>query len=253
MGHRDAHVVFCCLAFRFLANIPGRQLIAVYTATGQFAKYQWLYNTYSLLSGVTTAVALVVGARPVSLAVVIAGTSLSTILFSLWLLNRPGSRLYRKAPRFKLAHSSEFGVAHGAVWAFDDCERSHRARACHRPEPYAGGPAVALFTTTRTVANVVRGTLMLLRAPLRPEFGAARCSPARMLSAGSFDSRSASTRPSPSAWRRCFGQGGLAHPVLVARSHPSRPDAVASSSIAFSYRRLSADIGHRRIGDEPDS
>jgi O-antigen/teichoic acid export membrane protein len=36
-----------------------------------------------------------------------------------------------------------------------------------------GGPAVALFATTRTVANVVRGTLVLLRAPLRPEFGRA--------------------------------------------------------------------------------
>jgi O-antigen/teichoic acid export membrane protein len=42
-----------------------------------------------------------------------------------------------------------------------------------------GGPAVALFTTTRTVANVVRGTLTLLRAPLRPEFSAASAQSSR--------------------------------------------------------------------------
>jgi O-antigen/teichoic acid export membrane protein len=36
-----------------------------------------------------------------------------------------------------------------------------------------GGPAVALFTTTRTIANVIHGTVLLVRAPLRPELAAA--------------------------------------------------------------------------------
>src|SRR5882762_10066615 len=41
---REARLVFCCLAISLLANIPGRQLITVYIAIGEFAKYQWLYN-----------------------------------------------------------------------------------------------------------------------------------------------------------------------------------------------------------------
>ncbi|MGB7548696.1 MAG: hypothetical protein WBM14_13170, partial [Terracidiphilus sp.] len=72
LGHRDARLVFCALAISLLASIPGNQLIAVYTATGEFAKYQWLYNAYTLFSCLAAAVALSLGAGPVSLAVVIA-------------------------------------------------------------------------------------------------------------------------------------------------------------------------------------
>jgi O-antigen/teichoic acid export membrane protein len=42
-----------------------------------------------------------------------------------------------------------------------------------------GGPAVALFTTTRTIANVIHGTVILLRAPLRPELAAASADPSK--------------------------------------------------------------------------
>jgi O-antigen/teichoic acid export membrane protein len=38
---------------------------------------------------------------------------------------------------------------------------------------------VALFTTTRTIANVIHGTVLLLRAPLRPELAAASADPGK--------------------------------------------------------------------------
>jgi len=179
MGHRDARVVFCCLAFALLASIPGRQLIAVYTATGSFAKYQWLYNAYSLSSAMATAVALLAGASPVSLAVVLAATSLATILFSLWLLHRRGALLY---PRLR---DSDWHTARTLASPTGQFGLWMLASMLTLQGPVIvlsrmlGGPAVALFTTTRTVANGVRGTLMLLRAPLGPEFSAAAVQPGK--------------------------------------------------------------------------
>jgi O-antigen/teichoic acid export membrane protein len=179
MGHRDARLVFSCLAIALLANIPGRQLIAVYTATGSFAKCQWLYNAYSLLSCITTAVALAAGAGPVSLAVVISATSLSTIVFSMWLLRRGDARLYPRLQDSSLrtAHTLASPTGQYGIWML--------ASMLTLQGPVIvlsrmlGGPAVALFTTTRTVANVVRGTLVLLRAPLAPELSAVAVLPSK--------------------------------------------------------------------------
>jgi hypothetical protein len=72
LGHHDARLVFCGLAVSLLANIPGSQLIVVFTATGQFAKYQWLYNAYALFACLVTATALSLGARPATLAAIAA-------------------------------------------------------------------------------------------------------------------------------------------------------------------------------------
>jgi O-antigen/teichoic acid export membrane protein len=177
LGHHDARIIFCCLAVSLLANIPGAQLIAVYTSTGEFAKYQWLYNAYALFSCIVTAVALSLGAGPVSLAAVTAGTTLSTIATSLWLLSRKGSRLY---PRLR---DSRWHMARSLAAPTGQFGLTMLASALTIQGPIVvlsralGGPAVALFTTTRTVANVVRGTLMLLRAPLRPEFSRASALP----------------------------------------------------------------------------
>lgn len=173
LGHRDSRLVFCGLAISLLANIPGRQLIAVYIATGQFVKYQWLYNAFSLFSLLTLAIALSAGAPPPVLATVSAISTLTTITFSVWLLRRSGSRLYPrlrdfdwKTARSLAAPTGQFGISILAT-----------ALTVQGPvvilSRILGGPAVALFTTSRTVANVVKGTLTLLRAPLTPEFGAA--------------------------------------------------------------------------------
>lgn len=179
LGHQNARLVFCGLAVSLLASIPGRQLIAVYTATGDFAKYQWLYNAFSLFTFMASGLALMLGAGPVSLAVVTAGTTLSTIAFSLWLLRRKGSRLYPRlrdadwhTARALAAPTGQFGLSMLATALTVQGPIVVLSRAL-------GGPTVALFTTTRTVANVVRGTLALLRAPLRPEFGAASAQPTK--------------------------------------------------------------------------
>jgi len=173
LGHHDARLVFCGLAVSLLANIPGSQLIVVFTATGQFAKYQWLYNAYALFACLVTATALSLGARPATLAAITAATTLATIGFSLWILHRRGARLY---PRL---HDSDWRTARSLAAPTGQFGLSMIATALTVQGPIVvlsralGGPAVALFATTRTVANVVRGTLVLLRAPLRPEFGRA--------------------------------------------------------------------------------
>jgi O-antigen/teichoic acid export membrane protein len=177
LSHSDSRLVFCGLAASLLANIPGRQLIAVYTATGEFAKYQWLYNAFSLFSLVTSATALTVGAGPSKLAAILALSTLTTIAFSMWLIRRRGSKLFPrlrdsdwKTARSLAAPTGQFGISILATALTVQGPIVILSRAL-------GGPAVALFTTTRTVANVVRGTLTLLRAPLTPEFGAASAMP----------------------------------------------------------------------------
>lgn len=173
LGHQESRLVICGLAVSLLANIPGRQLTAIFCAAGAFATYQWLNNAYTFISFLATAVALAFGARPVTLALVLAAATIATIVYSLILLSRKGSQL--------LPHLSD------ADW--------HTARTLSAPTGQVGismfasaltvqgpvivlsrmlgGPAVALFTTTRTITNAVRAVIVLLRAPLRPEFGAA--------------------------------------------------------------------------------
>lgn len=177
LSHRDSRLVFCGLAISLLANIPGRQLIAVYTATGEFAKYQWLYNAFALFSILASAIALVAGAGPAMLAAVMASATLITIAFSMWLLRRDGARLNPrlrdsdwKTARSLAAPTGQFGISILATALAVQGPIVILSRAL-------GGPAVALFTTTRTVANVVKGTLTLLRAPLTPELGAASALP----------------------------------------------------------------------------
>ena len=177
INERDARFVFCGLSIALLANIPGRQLIAVYTAIGRFATYQWLYNIFSVVSLVITAVALSLGARPVALAAVIGGTTLFTIAIAAGFLGWQGSGLL---PRIRDADwrtartlsvpTGQFGISMIATALTLQGPIVILSRAL-------GGPAVALFTATRTVANVVRGTLTLLRAPLSPEFSAASVQP----------------------------------------------------------------------------
>jgi O-antigen/teichoic acid export membrane protein len=177
INQHDARLVFCSLAIALLANIPGRQLIAVYIAIGKFATYQWLYNAFALFSVVVAAVALSVGARPVALGAVGAGTTLLMIAFAACFLSWQGSGLMPRirdadwrTARMLAAPTGQFGISMIAT-----------ALTVQGPivvlSRVLGGPAVALFATTRTVANVVRGMLALLRAPLGPEFSATSAQP----------------------------------------------------------------------------
>jgi O-antigen/teichoic acid export membrane protein len=170
---RDTLLVFCGLSLSLLANIPGRQLIAVYIAIGEFAKYQWAWNAFSLMLCIATAIALILNASPVLLTGVIVATTVATISIAWELLRRRDSRLIPDLRDSDWRTARELAMPTGQIGI------SMIASALTVQGPVIvlsrmlGGPAVALFTTTRTVTNLVRGTVTLVRAPLRPELAAA--------------------------------------------------------------------------------
>lgn len=179
MDQSDARIVFSCLAISFLINIPGRQLISVYIAIGEFPHYQWLYNALALLSLAVTAIALAFGAPPRTLAVIIASTGVASILVC-WFL------LYRRDPRLiPSIRNADWGTARSLAAPSGQVGLAILATAISLQGPVIvlsralGGPAVALFTTTRTIANVIHGTVLLLRAPLRPELATASADPSK--------------------------------------------------------------------------
>jgi O-antigen/teichoic acid export membrane protein len=173
MSSHDSRLVFGGLSLTFLISIPSRQLGSTYIALGEFAKYQWIYNAGQILTLAATGTALLLGVNPVGLSSVIAITALVLL-----------------------------GATYGLIWLRDQkliprlCDASWGiARSLARPsgqfllQMFAnmlalqgpviiisrafGGQGVAVFTTTRTVSNVVRGILTIFRAPLRPEYAAA--------------------------------------------------------------------------------
>ena len=169
----EARIVFCCLAVSLLANIPGRQLISIYIAIGEFAKYQWLYNAFAFASFTSTGLALSLGASPMLVATVAMCIGLFTIVTAMLLLRLRDPRLVPsvrtadwQTVRGLAAPTGQFGLSLLATVFALQGPVVLLSRAL-------GGPAVALFTTTRTVANVIAGTLILLRGPLRPEIAAA--------------------------------------------------------------------------------
>jgi O-antigen/teichoic acid export membrane protein len=179
INQSDARIVFCCLAISFLIGIPGRQLIAVYIAIGEYPRYQWLYNALALSSLAATAIALAFGAPPRILAVVIVSAGALGIAVSMGLLYRRDPRLiphFRdadwKTARSLAAPTGQVGLAMVATALTLQGPVIILSRAL-------GGPAVALFTTTRTIANVILGTVLLVRAPLRPELAAASADPSK--------------------------------------------------------------------------
>ncbi len=179
MDQSDARIVFCCLAIYFLITIPGRQLISVYIAIGEFPRYQWLYNALVLFQLAVTAVALALGAPPRVLAVVTVSSGVLSIVISMGLLYRRDPRLI---PRIR---NADWGTAKSLAAPTGQVGMAFIATALTLQGPVIvlsralGGPAVALFTTTRTIANVIHGTVLLLRAPLRPELAAASADPSK--------------------------------------------------------------------------
>jgi O-antigen/teichoic acid export membrane protein len=108
----------------------------------------------------------------VPVATVTAGMALFTIVFAAWLLRRRDPRLVPsiraadwQTARALAAPTGQFGLSLLATVLTLQAPVVLLSRVL-------GGPAVALFTTTRTVANVIRATVSLLRAPLRPELAA---------------------------------------------------------------------------------
>lgn len=168
----EGRFVFFCLAMSVLVNIPGRQLIFAYISIGEFATYQWLYNLFAVLSCVAVAGSLIAGASPAQLAAVSAAITLLTAIIAAVLLRRRNPQLVPRigaadwrTARTLAAPTGQFGLSLLATLLTIQGPVILLSRGL-------GGPAVALFTTTRTVANVIRGTVTLFQAPLRPEFAA---------------------------------------------------------------------------------
>jgi O-antigen/teichoic acid export membrane protein len=179
MEQSEARTVFCCLAISFLILIPGRQLIAVYIAIGEFPRYQWLYNALALFSLAATAIALAFGAPPRVLAIVVVSAGVVSIAIC-WVL------LYRRDPRLiPSIRNADWETARSLAAPSGQVGIAILATAITLQGPVIilsralGGPAVALFTTTRTIANVIHGTVLLLRAPLRPELATASADPSK--------------------------------------------------------------------------
>jgi len=179
MNQSEARIVFCCLAISFLITIPGRQLISVYIAIGEFPRYQWFYNAFALFSLAVTAVALALGAPPRVLAFVTVSCGVLSIAISFLLLYRRDPRLI---PRIR---NADWETAKSLAAPTGQVGLAFLATALTLQGPVIvlsralGGPAVALFTTTRTIANVIHGTVILLRTPLRPELAIVSADPGK--------------------------------------------------------------------------
>ncbi len=140
LGQREARLVFCGLAFSLLADIPGRQLIAVYIAIGEFAKYQWAWNAFSLLLCVATAIALIMGAGPVLLAEVMAMTTLVTITMAFWLLRRRDIRLIPRLRDFDWHTARELAAPTGQIGLSMIASALTVQGPCCCPKPHDGRP-----------------------------------------------------------------------------------------------------------------
>lgn len=168
----EARRVIFWLAVALLASIPGRQLMSIHVAVGRFPVYQWLYNAITFATCAATALALIAGARPTQVAVLTAAMSVLSIIVCGATLRARDARL---VPSLGLA---DWGTARELAAPTGQFGLSLLANIVTLQAPVIllsrvlGGPAVALFTTTRTVVNVMRATTTLLRAPLRPEFAA---------------------------------------------------------------------------------
>lgn len=173
MDLHESRLVFAWLSLAVLATIPGRQLSATYIALGEFAKYQWLYNIGVIAGCIATAAALSLRAGPVSLAALNAFTFFLVIATTYGLIRRRSRML---VPRLR---DADWATARSLAAPTGQFSIQIVASALTVQGPIVilsrmlGGPAVALFTTTRTISNVVRAVLTLLRAPLRPEFSSA--------------------------------------------------------------------------------
>jgi O-antigen/teichoic acid export membrane protein len=173
IGPHQSQLVFGYLAVALLIGIPGRQLGATFIALGEYAKYQWIYNAGVVLQSISIGIALLLGARPATLAAVVAIIALSSVGGTYGLIWWRNSRLIPRlrdaewsTARALAAPTGQFGVQMAATALMVQGPVVILSRVL-------GGPAVALFTTTRTVVNAVRGVLVLVRAPLRPELAAA--------------------------------------------------------------------------------
>ncbi len=175
----DSLFVFSALLLTLLISIPSSQVGSVYIALGEFAKYQWIYNAGQIITLLAIGISLLLGVNPVGLSVIIAMVALIMFgaIYGVIRLRNPkllprlqdaswdtARTLVRPSGQFLLQMFANMLVLQGPVILISRV---------------LGGQQVALFATTRTVSNVIKGILTIFRAPLRPEYAATYAEPTR--------------------------------------------------------------------------
>src|SRR6202000_3269676 len=136
-------------------------------ALGEFPKYQWLYNSGQIITFLVTGVALTLGTNSVNLSLTVALLAFLLLLAAYGLIWHRDSRL---VPRLR---DASWTTAKSLARPSGEFLIQMFANMLTLQGPVIiisrsfGGQGVAVFTTTRTVSNVVRGVLTIFRAPLR--------------------------------------------------------------------------------------
>lgn len=179
MDSRESNFVFASLAVTFLIGIPSRQLASTYIALGEFATYQWIYNFGQIFALIATGSALMFGVDPTTLSLVIAIAGFVQLSFTYGLI------WHRDQTLIPNVSNTSWNIARSLARPSGQFLVQMFANLLALQGPVIiisralGGQGVALFTTTRTVSNIVKGVLMIFRAPLRPEYAAAYAEPTK--------------------------------------------------------------------------
>jgi O-antigen/teichoic acid export membrane protein len=165
----DSALVLSLLAIQILWSLPLGFLMGVYQTTGDLARTQWLDNTRCLLILGATVVALASGGgiRTVALAQLAPYPMMA--LYVYWDIRR---RLPRLAPRLT---ETDFRAVRGLIKPSLLFAVIVVAGAITQQGPVLilssalGGVAVAVFVTSRTLANLVRQIVQVISLAAWPE------------------------------------------------------------------------------------
>jgi len=165
----DVRWMTILLAGGFLLTLPTAQLRNAFAATGRFPVYQWLWNIAAIQGAIVTAVQLVAKQPPVLIAagafasqlLAMLTTVVSLRLFDRSLLPRL-SGMDRKTVLVLLKPSAFFGLATLSTSIQLQVPVLLISRGL-------GGTAVALFTSARTICNLLKQIPLLVQLPLSRE------------------------------------------------------------------------------------
>lgn len=165
----DVRWMTVLLAGSFLLTMPTQQLRNAFAATGRFHIYQWLWNIGDVLGAVIAAVQLLARQSPVWVAAgVFASQALSMLVAAaaLRLLDRSLlphlSGVDRKLIPGLLKPSASFGISTLSTSFQLQLPVLLISRSL-------GGTAVALFTSARTICNLLKQIPMMFQLPLSRE------------------------------------------------------------------------------------
>jgi O-antigen/teichoic acid export membrane protein len=161
--------IVVALTARIMWHMPVALIWNTYRNTGNMARTQWIYNTYTLVVTGTTAATLLLGGDALQVAV-FSSLPLALTVVLTWLALRRTHRKYLPSLRYAsmnairslITPSLLFGVIMLAAAAGAQGPAIIVSRVL-------GGVAVALMVTTRTVSNLIRQVVQTLMEAVWPE------------------------------------------------------------------------------------